>query len=208
MNSTEATVFVVDDDLAARQSVGTLVEAMGIKAEVFSSAEEFLAAYDESRPGCLVSDVRMLGMSGVELQEQLARIGSELPVILITAYSETPLVVRAMKGGAFTFLEKPCREEELWDAIREALDRDSQNLQGRAMRREFQSRLAQLSDQEREVLHLLVEGKAHKVIARHLDVSVRTVESRRGRILKKMRTKSLVELARLLVENGARKVLR
>ena len=132
--SNEPTVFVVDDDELARDSVCALVQSMGIRAESFSSAEEFLEQYVDGRPGCLVTDVRMTGMSGLELQEKLQELKIPLPVIVMTAYAKTSLTVRAMQSGAVTVLEKPCEENELWDAIRTALARDAQGRDARDQR--------------------------------------------------------------------------
>ncbi len=200
MVAIERTVFIVDDDPAARKSLALLVEPMGVATESFSSAEEFLSAIDRSRRGCLLTDVRMLGMSGVELQEKLIELGIELPVIVITAYGDVPLAVRAMKSGAVTFLEKPCRDAELWDAIRAALAQDAADSEKRSRLEDVQSRFKQLSENERQVMQLLLSGKPHKAIARTLDISLRTVESRRARVLKKMRTETLVELGQLLAD--------
>jgi len=173
------TVFVVDDDAAARKSVMAMVSEMGISAEAFSSAEEFLGSSSLGEPGCLITDVRMLGMSGVELQEKLLSLGSPLPVIVITAHAETPLTVRAIKNGAVTLLEKPCREHELWDAIRDALELDQKNHATLAKRQETMQRIGQLTPEEHRVMDLMVEGHANKVIARLLDVSIRNASAAR-----------------------------
>ena len=201
MVSQEPTVFVVDDDEGARTSVRALVRSMGIQAQTFESAEAFLEALDPDAPGCLVTDVRMLGMSGIELQEKLAADGILLPVIIITAHAETPLTVRAVKSGAVTVLEKPCRDYELYDAIRDALSKDSARRTQLAEHQAFQQKVASLTPQERQVLDLMIEGLANKVIARQMDVSVRTVENRRQRIFEKTGTQSLAELIRMFVES-------
>lgn len=196
----EPTVFVVDDDELARTSVCALVRSMGIRAESFSSAEEFLNHYVEGRPGCLVTDVRMLGMSGLELQERLRELDIRLPVIVMTAYAKTPLTVRAIQGGAVTLLEKPCGEDELWDAIRKAL---SQDINGRATHQrvqELRRRIERLTPTQRKVMDLIVAGKANKVIAMELDISVRTVEARRQEVFVKMQSDSVAELVRLVLE--------
>ena len=201
MNHNDPTVFVVDDDQGARDSVKALVRSMGIQAETFASAEEFLEQLDPGRPGCLVTDVRMLGLSGIELQEKLASDGITLPVIIITAHAETPLTVRAVKKGAVTVLEKPCRDYELYDSIRDALAQDARTRSQSAGKQDFLDKLDTLIPQERVVLDLMVEGLANKVIARRLSVSVRTVENRRQRIFEKTETDSLAELIRLVVES-------
>ncbi len=200
MSTEEPTVFVVDDDEGARTSVRALVRSMGIQVETFASAEAFLEAFVSNSPGCLVTDVRMLGMSGIELQEKLAADGIMLPVIIITAHAETPLTVRAIKSGAVTVLEKPCRDYELYDAIRDALLQDTARRSQAAEHQAFLQKVASLSPQERQVLDMMIEGAANKVIARRMDVSVRTVENRRQRIFEKTGTDSLAELIRLFVE--------
>jgi FixJ family two-component response regulator len=155
---TEPTVFVVDDDADARDSVCVLVRSMGIRAESFSSAEEFLARCAEACPGCLVTDVRMLGMSGIELQEKLIEWNISLPVIVLTAYARTRVTVRAMAAGAVTLLEKPYDEEELWDAIRKSLAKDTQRREGVQRQREIRARADQLTPGERAVMDLIVQG--------------------------------------------------
>ena len=197
---TTPAVFIIDDNEAARRSVAMLVEPMNVPAEPFSSAEEFLAEVTHERRGCVVTDVRMPGISGLELQEELAANGFELPIIVISAYANVPMGVRAMKSGAVTVLEKPCRDEELWDAIREALALDAQRHQRATRRQEIKQRLASLSQKERDVMDLLLIGQAHKQIASKLDVSKRTIEGRRKHILEKTQTKTLVELAGLVAE--------
>jgi FixJ family two-component response regulator len=201
MTSDEPIVYVVDDDEGARSSVRALVRSMDIRAETFSSAEAFLENFDPLQPGCLVTDLRMQGLGGIELQEKLAGDGITLPVIIITAHAETPLTVRAVKSGAVTVLEKPCRDYELYNAIRDALDHDTRLRAQSAEQQVFVQKLNSLSQQERLVLDLMVEGLANKVIARQMDVSVRTVENRRQRVFEKTSTDSLAELIRLFVES-------
>jgi len=194
------TVFVVDDDEQARMSVCALVRSMGLRAEAFSSAEEFLASYHEAPPGCLVVDVRMLGMSGLELQEELIRRGVLLPVIVLTAYPRTPVTVRAIKAGAVTLLEKPYDDDDLWDAIRRALAHDAARRSEHEHRQEIRRRAGQLAPAERQVMEMIVQGKLNKAIARQLDVSVRTVENRRREVFRKMQADSVAELVRLVIE--------
>ena len=198
--TSEPTVFVVDDDEDARDSVCVLVRSMGIRAEPFASAEEFLACYVEGRPGCLVTDVRMLGMSGIELQEKLIERNISLPVIVLTAYARTRVTVRAMAAGAVTLLEKPYDEEELWDAIRKALARDAEQREGVQRQREIRLRVDQLTPGERAVMDLIVQGQPNKTIARKLEISVRAVENRRSAIFAKMQADSVAELVRLVIE--------
>lgn len=196
----KATVFVVDDHELARNSVCALVESMGVRAKAFASAEEFLQDYPLGEPGCLVTDVRMLGMSGIELQECLTAHGVDLPVVVITAHANTALTVRAMRNGAITLLEKPCSDDDLWDAIREALEQVETRRRLAARREEIRARLDELSPQERDVLDRMVEGKLNKVIARELDVSIRTVENRRHNVFRKLQADSVAELVRLVME--------
>ena len=194
-------IYVVDDDQGSRESVKALVRSMGLQAEVCSSAEEFLSIFDPDRPGCLVTDVRMLGMSGLELQEKLAADGVAFPIIMITAHAETPLTVKAIKQGAVTVLEKPCRDYELYDSIRDALAQDAVARTRSVERRKFQQALDELSPPEREVLDLMLVGEANKNIAKKLNVSVRTIENRRQKIFEKTNTDSLAELLRRFFES-------
>lgn len=197
--SEQAVVFVIDDDEPSRKAVRALVGAMGVESVGFHSAEEFLHAYEGRRPACLVTDVRMLGMSGVELQEELIRRGVKIPVVVMTAYASTQLTVRAMKNGAVTLLEKPCNENELWEAIRDALALDRSAVQMDEQQADARTRLATVTDKERLVLDCMVAGDANKVAARKLDVSVRTIENHRRRVFEKMGVDSVAELVRLVL---------
>ena len=189
-------VHVVDDDAQARKAVATLVEAMAVEAREYASAEEFLETYDGRRPACLVTDVRMSGMSGLELQEELIARKTPLAVIVLTAFATTPGTVRAMRNGAATLLEKPSRDDELWEAIRDALaaDRRADLVQKELV--EARSRYATLTPKERVVLSCISAGDPNKVIAGKLKVSVRTVEIHRQNVFHKMRARSLAELIR------------
>jgi two-component system, LuxR family, response regulator FixJ len=197
--STQRTIFVVDDDPAARESVAALIKSRGMPVETFDSAEAFLAAFDPSRRGCLVLDVRMNGMSGLDLQERLAASGAMLPVIIITGHADVPMAVRAMQSGAVTFLEKPCADQELWANVQKALETDSRQEQQSARKAEVANRLATLTPAERQVLNLLMSGKPNKSIAAELDLGLRTVELRRSMIMKKMDAESLAELVRMVL---------
>ena len=192
-------VFVVDDEPTVLKSICALVGSFGQKTESFQSAYEFLEFYD-GQPGCLVSDVRMFGMTGLELQEKLIHDGIELPVILISAHAEIPVTVRAMKLGAVTFLEKPCRDVELWEAIRTALEQDAENRNRMLRRKQITARLAKLTPSEKEVLDLIVAGQLNKQIAKSLGVSIRTVESRRHNIFKKLESDSIADLVKTVLE--------
>ncbi len=195
-----AVVYIVDDDPAALEAVAALVGEMGIPAQTYPSAEAFLNGYDGHRPGCLVTDVRMLGMSGIELQEQLARTGCTLSVVVLTAFPDTHTTVRAIKGGAITLLEKPCRDQELWDAIRTALAEDEQRYRRERQAAVIRERLETLTPAERRVLERIVQGDSNKVMARRLGVSIRTIEVRRSNIFKKMHAESIAELVRMYLE--------
>ena len=197
----QLTIFVVDDDEQARKSVCALVLSMGGKVQAFNSAEEFLSNYDGSR-GCLVTDLRLPGMSGLELQETLLKRGEPLPVIVLTGFARTPIAVRAMKAGAITMLDKPYHDDELWHAIRQALSEEAERRATAELRQNVQQRLTSLTPAEREVMCRIVEGKPNKAIARELDISLRTVESRRHEVLAKMQVGSIAELVRLVITAG------
>lgn len=199
MSDDQPTVFVVDDDAQARKAVTTLIEAMGVETQGFNSAEEFLAGYDGRRPACLVTDVRMIGMSGLELQEELIRRGVDIAVVVLTGFATTPGTVRAMKNGALTLLEKPCRDDELWEAIRDGLAADRVARSEQANVGEIQARFDSLTAKERDVLSHVAAGEANKVIARRMDVSLRTVELHRQNVFQKMGADSLAELVRMVV---------
>ncbi len=193
----EKTVFVVDDDPAARDSLRWLLESVGHRVHCPASASEFLETYDGSVPGCLVLDVRMPGMSGLELQHHLLERGWCLPVIVVTGHGDVPMAVRAMKAGAVDFLQKPYNDQTLLDRIQQALDLCSQ-------RRQYHSELAliranydQLTQREREVAALVVAGKANKVIAIELGLSPKTIEVHRANVMYKMKAHSLSELVQM-----------
>lgn len=195
----EPVVYIVDDDEQARRSVATLVKTMNLAAICFESAEEFLAAYDGRRPACLVTDVRMLGMSGLELQEELHRRGLKLSVVVVTGFATTAGTVRAMRHGALTLLEKPCADGELWEAIRDGLTADRLAVVADQALDDVRRRFATLTAKEREVLALVAAGDANKIIARRMNVSLRTVELHRQNIFTKTGADSLAELVRMVV---------
>ena len=198
----ESKVFVVDDDAEALASVCALVRSMGLTCKHFASGEEFLAYCDSGEElfGCLVTDVRMLGISGIELQEQLVQRGIRIPVIVLTAYARTQLTVRAMQNGAVTLLDKPYDDDALWDAIREGLKRDVEQRAKASVQQAAREHLESLTPSERQVLDLVVAGLPNKAIAGRLDVSVRTVENRRREIFSKMQANSVADLVRLTVQ--------
>jgi FixJ family two-component response regulator len=192
-----AIVFVVDDDAAVRESVCALVESMGLKSAAFPSAENFLSAPRPDVPGCVVADLSMEGMSGLDLQRKLAEAGDPIPIVVIAASASVAVAVRAMQEGAVTLLEKPCGSQELWDAISKAIQRDTRARQRREERRQLAERLGRLTADERRVLDMMVAGEPNKHIALRFDVSRRTIESRRRSIFQKMEANNLAELVRM-----------
>ncbi|WP_296807776.1 response regulator transcription factor [Thiocapsa sp.] len=195
--TTDATVFVVDDDQAMRTSLKWLIESTGMSVQTYESADVFLASYYPGRAGCLLLDVRMPGMSGLELQSYLAREGYRLPVILITGHGDVSMAVKAMKAGAIDFIEKPFHDEDLLRSIRRALDDDQRQRAGQAARADIAARLAELTPREHEVMAMVTDGKSNKDIAAALGVSAKTVEAHRARVMEKMRADSLAELVRM-----------
>jgi two-component system, LuxR family, response regulator FixJ len=195
----DATVFLVDDDPTALRALTALVKVAFPRVKAFSSAAEFLAAYRDREPGCLVLDVVMPGMSGPDLHRKLTQDKIALPVVYVTGYGNVPMAVEAMQMGAVSFLEKPVQEQELWDSIRRALELDAQNRRRRARRQHAEERLIRLTAGEREVLNLILEGKLNKEIAIELGLSTRTIEDRRAKLMKKMGAGSLAELIQLVM---------
>lgn len=200
MKERPPTVFVVDDDDAVRSSLRLLLKSVGLAAVTFGSAQEFLAAYDPAQPGCLVLDVRMPGLSGLELQQQLNLRGAVIPVIFITGHGDIPMAVEAMKHGAFDFLQKPFRDQDLLDRVQRALAQDASNRAELRQKDHIRSRLESLTPREREVLRLVTTGKANKVMAAELGVSQRTVEIHRARVMEKMGASSLAQLVRMVMD--------
>ncbi|MCC7516545.1 MAG: response regulator transcription factor [Pseudomonadales bacterium] len=198
--SQEATVFVVDDDDAVRESLVFLMKSVGLRAESFSSAQAFLDHYNAARAGCLILDIRMPGMSGLELQDKLNKMGSILPIIFITGHGDVPMAVKAIKSGAADFIQKPFRDQELIDRVREVLEEDAQTRADKLQRTEILKRMDTLTEREREVMAQVVEGKANKVVAIDLNVSQRTVEIHRANVMDKMKARSLAQLVRLVMK--------
>jgi two-component system response regulator FixJ len=194
------TVHVVDDDDSLRRSLQWLLESVGLTVETFSSAADFLARYRRGAPGCILLDLRMPGLSGLELHESFAEEGISLPVIFLTGHGDVPAAVRAMKGGAVDFLEKPFRDHELLESIHAALQRDQDEREGRTERESILARRSTLTPREGEVLQLVVNGASNKVIASELGLSLKTVETHRSRVMRKMAAPSLAELVRMAVE--------
>lgn len=196
------TVFIVDDDPAVRDAIRWLMEQVKLKAQVFSSADEFLASYVPGMRGCIILDIRMPGMSGLELQEKLKASGALIPIIIITGHGDVSIAVRAMKAGAVEFLQKPFNDQLLLDTVQSALSTYGAIWEQEARRQECSKNLASLTTREREVLNLLRAGKPNKVIASTLKISVRTVEGHRATIMSKTGSRSLGELFEMLHTNS------
>ncbi len=197
MKNTESTVFLVDDDHAVRDALVLLMETEHLNTESFDSAETFLDACDPDRPGCLVLDVRMPGMSGIKMQEELAARGVVIPIIFLTGHADVSMSVQAFRSGAIDFMEKPFDENILLERIQEAIRLDQSNRKALDKQTNAESRLASLTRREDEIMWLIVAGKANKQIAAELDLSHRTVESHRGRIMEKTGARSLPDLVKL-----------
>jgi two-component system response regulator FixJ len=199
MKDSPQTVIVVDDDDAVRNSLRMLLKSADINAEVADSAQDYLARYDATQGGCLLLDVRMPGMSGLELQQELNMRGATIPVIFITGNGDIPMAVEAMQHGAFDFLQKPFRDQDLLDRVQRALARDTENRARLRHTDRIRERVASLSPREREVLDLVIQGKANKMVAGDLGVSQRTVEIHRAHVMQKMEASSLAELVRMML---------
>ena len=193
----EPTVFVVDDDAAVRRSFEWLVGSVGLRTETFDSAQAFLKAYDPARPGCLVMDVRMPGMSGLELQERLLAEGITLPIIVVSGFGDVPTAVRVMKQGAVDFVEKPFSDQAMLDRIQASIEHDLRTREADAERAGARNDLANLTRRETEVMESVIAGRSNKEIARALHISPKTVEVHRANVMKKMRADSLADLVRL-----------
>jgi len=198
---TEVTIYIVDDDEAVRHSLYLLIQSVGILAKCCASAHEFLETYDASRPGCLILDVRMPEMSGLDLQRVLNERHIHIPVIIITGHGDVPLAVRAMKAGAMDVLEKPFNDQALLDAINKAVNKSSEAHQEQEAQARFQKHAQHLSPREREIMDLLILGKGSKEIALQLGISHKTVDVHRIHIMEKMQVRTVVELARLTLSN-------
>jgi len=197
--SAEPIVFLIDDDDGVRRSLDALLRSNGLKTAAFASARDFLAQFDPDAAGCLVTDVRLPGMSGIELLQKLRMQNCHMPVIVITGHGDVPLAVEAMKGGAVDFIEKPFRDHVLLTAVRRALKLADEDHEQRIATREIWTRLMTLTPREHQVLDMVVAGKANKVIAIDLDLSIKTVEFHRAHVMEKMRVDSLAELVQMVL---------
>ena len=199
MPEQESTVFVVDDDDAVRNSMRWLVESVGLPVETYASAREFLETHDPNRPGCLVLDVRMPGMSGLDLQEKLHEKGIVIPIIVVTGHGDVPTAVRAIKAGAVEFIEKPVNDQLLLDTIQRCIEKDAEYRRDLAVRGAIEARYLLLTPREREVMAQVVAGEPNKVIARNLDLSAKTIEAHRAAVMRKMEADSLANLVHMAI---------
>ena len=197
MSDERPAVFIVDDDVSIREALRNLFRSVGLKVETFGTAQEFLSTRRGDAPGCLVLDVRLPGLSGLDLQRTLADAAIEIPIVFITGHGDIPMTVRAMKLGAVEFLTKPFRDQDLLDAVHQALQRDNEIRAQRAETAELRSRHDSLSFREKEVMDLVVRGLLNKQIAADLGASEATVKLHRGRAMQKMRAESLADLIRM-----------
>jgi RNA polymerase sigma factor (sigma-70 family) len=204
MEDFEPLVFVVDDDASVRKALARLIRSVGISVETFASADEFLAREPHDGAACVITDVRMPGLSGLQLQRHLAESGRSLAVIFMTGYGTIPMTVQAMKAGAVDFLEKPFEDQELIDAVYKALEENRDTMQAEAELRAIKERLDSLTSRQREVFEMVVSGKLNKQIASELGTSEKTVKAQRAQVMKKMHADSLADLVRSAEKMGIR----
>ncbi len=197
MAAAEPTVFIVDDDDAVRRFLTNLIESVGLQVEAYASAQEFLDVCEPGQIGCLVLDVRMPGMSGLELQKELSDRAIDIPIIVLTGHGNVQVAVHAMKAGAVDFIEKPFNNEFLLDRIQHAVSESVRSVGERVQRNEITNRAQLLTPREHQVLDLIVAGETNKGIARHLAISEKTIEIHRAKVMRKMRAKSLAELVKM-----------
>jgi FixJ family two-component response regulator len=197
MTQADPAIVVVDDDVSVREALKNLFRSVGLQVETFASAQEFFSRTRSSVPACLVLDVRLPGLSGLDVQRQLAETSSEIPIVFITAHGDIPMSVRAMKAGAVEFLPKPFRDQDLLDAVKQAIDRDRQGRSRRAEIAELRARHQTLTPREQEVMGFVIQGVINKQIAARINISEPTVKLHRGRLMQKMRAESLADLIKM-----------
>ena len=196
-------VFLVDDDAAVRGAISLLLKSSGLECRAFPSGEEFLEAYDSDQAGCVITDMRMPGLSGLDLQTRLEAFSHQPPVLMITGHADVPAAIRAMKQGALDFIEKPFSEQVLLDAVNNAINQDRIHRKELARKTESQELVDTLSEREKEVMALVVEGRPNKIIAAELSLSIKTVEYHRGNLMSKLTVESVTDLVRLALAVGA-----
>jgi two-component system, LuxR family, response regulator FixJ len=206
MNAKAETVYIIDDEPDVRDALGMLMRSVGLNAEIFPSAVEFLDQFQLEWPGCILVDIRMPGMSGIELQKKLNAMGAPIPVIIISGHADVPTAVRVIQEGAVDLLEKPVGEQELLDKVHQAIERDRKLRAGYVEKQQIQSCYDQLTQREKEIMSEVATGKMNKVIAYELDITTRTVELHRAHVMEKMQARSLADLVRFeqVVSNAGR----
>lgn len=197
MTQVEPAIVVVDDDVSVREALNNLFRSVGLQVETFASAQEFFSSKRSSVPACLVLDVRLPGLSGLDVQRQLAEANSETPIVFITAHGDIPMSVRAMKAGAVEFLPKPFRDQDLLDAVRQAIDQDRDARNRHAETAELRERYQTLTSREQEVMKFVIQGVINKQIAAKMNLSEPTVKLHRGHLMQKMRAESLAGLIKM-----------